>query len=201
MSINICNELAHMAQRGDHNALVCLWEAVKGTAGTVAGHYHGAASVGMDDLLQHAFLAMLEAVKVYDSTRGDFKNIFIYHVKKSCGRALNLHRKMIEEVCSLDQPLGEDGNTTMRELIEDESLIPAQDQIETEELSDALRIALEALPERWRKVLIGRYVYGQTQGAISKSLGCSRQNVALLEAQALKRLRNDKTLTRLYCVS
>lgn len=200
MSIAICNELARMAQQGDHNALVCLWEAVKGIASTVVSHYYETASIDSDDLLQHAFLAMLEAVKAYDSTRGDFKNIFIYHAKHSCGKALNLHRRGIEVVCSLDQPIGEDGESTMRDMFEDESLVSAQDQMELEELSDALRTALEALPERWRVVLIERYMYGHTLKAVGERLGCSYQNAARLEYQALKQLREDKTLAQMYRV-
>ena len=200
MSITNCNDLALNIQHGDQSAVLPLWEQVKGIANTVAGHYFETASINLDDLLQLSFLAMLEAVKVYDGARGDFKNIFIYYVKRSCGRALSLHRRTIDVVCSLDQPIGEDGEYTIRDMVEDESLVSAQDQIELEELSDALRAALEALPKRWRKVLIERYMHGVTLKAAGERLGCSYQNAARLEAQALKQLREDKTLAQMYRV-
>lgn len=178
--------------------MLALWELVEGTARTVAGHYHGASYISSDDLLQQAFLALLEAVRAYDSSRGDFRTIFIYYAKRFCGRALNLHRKMIEEAYSLDQPASDDGSISIAELVEDETLVPAQEQLEAGELSDILRTALDTLPERWRTVLIERYVYGHTLKAAGERLGCSYQNAARLEQCALRQLRENTELIRYY---
>ena len=197
MSISIC-DLACSIQHGDQAAVLALWDQVKGTARAVVRKYGGLSYVDSDDLLQLAFLAMLEAAKAYDSARGDFKTIFIYYVRCLCGRALNLHRRMIEEAYSLDQPAADGSAATILDLVEDESLVPAQDQLEAGELSDVLRAAMDELPERWRVVLEERYVHGRTLTEAGKRLGCTYQNAARLEAQALRRLRENKEIARMY---
>ena len=192
------NTLATRAKNGDQSAILPLWLSLQDTARAVVRRYAGTASVDSDDLLQHAFLALLEAVRAYDDTRGDFKTIFIYHVRHTCGRALHLHRRGIEEVFSLDKPVGDDGETTVRDLIKDEDLIPVQDQMEQGELNTALHAALEALPERWRVALVGHDAQGLAYAVVGRQLGCSQQNAQRLRDCAIRRLRKDERLARLY---
>lgn len=192
------NTLATRAKNGDQSAILPLWLSLQDTARAVVRRYAGTASVDSDDLLQHAFLALLEAVRAYDDTRGDFKTLFIYHVRHACGRALYLRRRGIEEVFSLDKPVGDDGETTVRDLIKDEDLIPAQDQMEQGELNTALHAALEALPERWRVALVGHDAQGLAYAVVGSQLGCSQQNVQRLRDCAIRRLRKDERLARLY---
>lgn len=198
MSITFCNDLALNAQHGDQSAVLALWELVKGTASTVVRKYPCTASVSTDDLLQQAFLAMLEAVTDYDAERGDFKTLFIYHVKKACGSALGLRRRHVEEAYSLDMPISNDEDRTILDLIADDTLISAQDKVEQQDLHAALQAALEALPEKWRAPLIEHEVQGRTYDAIGRRLGCSQQNAQRLRDCAVARLRKDERIARFY---
>ena len=199
--MSITNFLAQRIQQGDTEALPYLWEQVKGAALTVVKKYGGAPSIDSDDLHQQAYFALLEAVKAYDAVRGDFKPLFCFYVRQACGRALNLHKRHVEELCILDQPVGEDGDATLCDLLEDETLVPAQDQMELDELSGALRAALEELPERWRTVLIEHDVRGVPFKIIARRLGCSQQNAQRLRACAIRRLKTNNNLARLYRAS
>ena len=196
--MSITNFLAQRIQQGDTEALPYLWEQVKSAAGTVIRGYHETPSVSADDLHQMADFALLDAVRAYNAERGDFKPLFCFYVRKACGRALGLYRRRVEELCVLDQPVGEDGGATLCDLLEDETLVPAQDQMELDELSGALRAALEELPERWRTVLIEHDVHGTPFTVIARRLGCSQQNAQRLRACAFRRLRENKELARLY---
>lgn len=199
--MSITNFLAQRIQQGDTEALPYLWEQVKGAALTVVKKYGGAPSIDSDDLHQQAYFALLEAVKAYDAERGDFKPLFCFYVRNACGRALILHRRRVEELCILDQPVGEDGDATLCDLLEDETLVPAQDQMELDELSGALRAALEELPERWRTVLIEHDIHGVPFKIIARRLGCSQQNAQRLRACAIRRLKTNNNLARLYRAS
>ena len=196
--MSITNFLAQKIQQGDTEALPYLWEQVKGAALTVVKKYGGAPSIDSDDLHQQAYFALLEAVKAYDAVRGDFKPLFCFYVRQACGRALSLHRRRVEELCILDQPVGEDGDATLCDLLEDETLVPAQDQMEQSELGKTLSAALSELPERWRTVVIEHDVLGVPFKIIASRLGCSQQNAQRLRDCAFRRLRENKELARLY---
>jgi RNA polymerase primary sigma factor len=106
-------------------------------------------------------------------------------------------RAAMRSVGSLDQPLGDDGDGTVGDLVASPEGDPANDPTVGRDFR-ALRHALGALPDRQRRVVELRY--GLTGGpplplaAIGDQLGLTRERVRQIEFQALERLRRTREL-------
>jgi len=96
---------------------------------------------------------------------------------------------------SLETPVGEDRETTLREFIEDEAQT-APVEVATQQLMrrDLLAV-LDELTERERRVLILRYglLDGQhrTLEMVGKAIGMTRERARQIEAEALQKLRTS----------
>jgi RNA polymerase primary sigma factor len=92
---------------------------------------------------------------------------------------------------SLDQPIGEQEDAVFGDLVAGEEPLP-DEQTERHLQKEALDRALEALPERDRKVLELRYGLGgeepHTLEHIGKRLGLTRERVRQIEVESLSRL-------------
>ena len=101
---------------------------------------------------------------------------------------------------SLDQGVGEDGETALGDLIAGDG--PSiEDYVSTEMGSDALRQAVGTLPENERTVITLRFGLDreepQALRETGRRLGLSSERVRQLENQALKRLAKDEALSDL----
>lgn len=86
---------------------------------------------------------------------------------------------------SLDHPMGEDGDEAFGDLVGD--LDP---DLEYVELREAVRSALQQLPEREREILLMRFYGEQTQSQIADALGLSQVHVSRLITRTLAALRD-----------
>jgi RNA polymerase primary sigma factor len=101
-------------------------------------------------------------------------------------------RDAARTVASLDQPVGEEGEASLGELVPSEDPEP-QELVEVTLQGEALRRAVEELPEPERKVVKLRYgLAGEPSpksiGAVVHELGISRSQVRRIESEALARL-------------
>lgn len=91
---------------------------------------------------------------------------------------------------SLDTPLGtEDSDASMGDLVEDTAFVSPVQEYEFEEERDALRVALEKLPERDREIVEAHYFAGETFESISQRLGVSKQRISQLHLRAVRNMR------------
>jgi RNA polymerase primary sigma factor len=99
---------------------------------------------------------------------------------------------------SLDKPVGEDGDSSLGDFIEDEDSEPPTDRVSQVLLRERLLESIESLPPREQRILRLRYGFqdGQmyTLAQIGQRLGITRERVRQLEAQALGRLRKPDSL-------
>ncbi|OGX06978.1 MAG: hypothetical protein A2Z88_04210 [Omnitrophica WOR_2 bacterium GWA2_47_8] len=101
--------------------------------------------------------------------------------------------RSIAKMSSLDAPIGEEGEGQVIDIVEDESLISPDEQLEVFFNKERAMEFLQLLSERERKILDMRY--GLTDGEtrtlaeIAKVLGVSRERVRQIEAAAIKRIR------------
>lgn len=99
----------------------------------------------------------------------------------------------IAKMSSLDAPIGEEGDGQVKDIIEDESLVSPDEELESFLNKERTIGFLEVLAERERKILDMRY--GLTDGQshtlaqIAKVLGVSRERVRQIEAATLKKIR------------
>jgi RNA polymerase primary sigma factor len=96
---------------------------------------------------------------------------------------------------SLDQPVGEEGETALGELFASERPEP-MDEVSERESVDALAGALDELPATEREVIELRFGLGDGEekslDAIGRKLGVSREQAQRLESDALERLRSGR---------
>ncbi len=101
--------------------------------------------------------------------------------------------KWITKMSSLDAPIGEEGEGQVKDVIEDESMMAPDEELEgffNKERTDDL---LKLMSERERKIIDLRF--GITDGnahtlaEIAKKMGVSRERIRQVESAALKKLR------------
>jgi RNA polymerase primary sigma factor len=101
---------------------------------------------------------------------------------------------------SLDQQIGEDGDTALGDLLPSDAEVPEETAWDNER-ERIVHQAIEQLPETERKVLTLRFGTGreepQTLTAIGKRLGFSAERASQLEQRALKKLAESPELAAL----
>ncbi|MCC5949415.1 MAG: sigma-70 family RNA polymerase sigma factor [Nitriliruptoraceae bacterium] len=103
-------------------------------------------------------------------------------------------RDAMQELVSLDRPIGEDGDATMGDLIADDAQVdPADTALEGDALSQ-IDAALNALDDRERIILVLRFGLGgqepQTLEEIGAHFGLTRERIRQMQNRALAKLRH-----------
>jgi len=105
------------------------------------------------------------------------------------------------EPISLDIPVGKDGESALRDLIEDRWVRPMTDTLFETNVYQETAGVLETLAPNEERILRMRFGIGydheHTLGEIAEQVSLSRERVRQIEAQALRRLRNPETARRL----
>lgn len=98
------------------------------------------------------------------------------------------------DTVSLEMPVGNDGNSELRDLIADEEGITPMDTVIDEDLSNTVMRALDALNPREQRIIRMRFGIGEkeshTLAEIGREFGLSRERIRQLQALALRKLRN-----------
>jgi RNA polymerase primary sigma factor len=99
----------------------------------------------------------------------------------------------ITKMSSLDAPIGEDGDGQVKDIIEDESLIAPDEQLELFLNKERAQDILKELDDRERQIISMRYGLAdgesKTLADIADVLGISRERVRQLETAIIKKLR------------
>jgi RNA polymerase primary sigma factor len=106
-------------------------------------------------------------------------------------------REPTQAVTSLDQPVGDDSETSLGEMFASERPEPAEELAQAEQV-DAIAGALDELPQAERDVIELRFGFAdgepESLDAIAKKHGIPRERAHHLEQDALRRLRNGRQL-------
>jgi len=110
-------------------------------------------------------------------------------------------RAAARAVTSLDRPVGQDGDTMYGDLFAGESAEPVE-ELHVSFMENAVRHAVNALPEREREVVKLRYGMDgdpdpKSLEEIGRVLGITRERVRQIEAQALERLAERREIEAL----
>lgn len=127
---------------------------------------HEYPSVDYDDLMQEGFLAMLDTVKYFDVSKPyTFISCLAYKLlnrfQDATGwlRGPGRHDPTKVSVASLDIPVGEGGDATLGELIEDVNAENPVDTAESRLLRNAILEAVETLPPEQQEAIIRHFFY------------------------------------------
>ncbi len=105
------------------------------------------------------------------------------------------------EPVSLDLPVGGDGESALRDLIEDRHVRPLTDMLFESSVREETAGVLKNLDPSEEKVIRMRFGIGldreHTLGEIAQQFNLSRERIRQIEAHALRRLRNPESAHRL----
>jgi RNA polymerase primary sigma factor len=106
---------------------------------------------------------------------------------------------LVQEPASLDLPVGEDGDTTLGDLIPAANAVDPHAAAEASALAEIVTEALGELTPREQRILRMRFGIGEesdhTLEEVGKVFGVTRERIRQIEAKALEKLR-DPTRSR-----
>ena len=103
-------------------------------------------------------------------------------------------RKMSEEPVSLETPIGEEEDSQLGDFVPDEGAVVPFDAASASLLRDAIKLTLNTLPERERRVIVLRF--GLEDGSprtledVGQMFGVTRERIRQIESKTLARLRH-----------
>ena len=105
---------------------------------------------------------------------------------------------------SLDQPMGEEGDSSLGDLVEDSQGVDPDQQAAEISMRAAVQEALTQLPERERKIIELRFGLDEggagqprTLEEVGQQLGVTRERIRQIEAKVLRKLRHPRVGKRL----
>lgn len=201
-------ELAAQAKAGDKEARFQLWEQNGGLLAVLFRNLMArphmlermaAAGVTTEDVEQAGFLAIADAVRLYNPDKGLFSSYLGYTVKAAFYDLLGLHTKRgthdtLNNCTSLDEPISdEDSTTTRSELVPDTTASTAfqdaEDRLYNEHLHKTLDDLLARLEQPQEAVLKGYYYKGQTLKQLAAAFNVSPSRIHELKNSGLRRLQ------------
>ncbi|GGP77725.1 sigma-70 family RNA polymerase sigma factor [Saccharothrix coeruleofusca] len=95
---------------------------------------------------------------------------------------------------SLETPVGDDGSTSVADLIEDTTAEQAYDAVEQQAVAAELRALIRTLPDRQARIMSQRYGLAdgraRTLQEVAEELGLTRERIRQLEKESLRLLRD-----------
>lgn len=206
-------ELAAAIQDGQRELIPVLWDRVQKLlyAKSTAFYYmHTDTCIRCgaepEDLKQECFAAFLQALAVFDRGRGlKFITYTAYPLKNAFNALLGLRSERgkhepLNHAVSLDAPIDADDSDSCRllDLIEDEASADFVKQIDNDDEAAFIRRIVDTLPEPDKCVIRALYFEGLTLQATAEKLAMSLSAVRNAEQRALKQLRKNPELRRMY---
>lgn len=160
------------AVRAGKADILSLWAAVERFAWQQTLRWvramEGRAGVEESDLLQVAFIALMNTLTAWDADKGEFLTLYGIKLKaaftEACGQRTQRARcDPINGVCrSMDEPIGdEDSDLTLGDMISDEAAEAAFEDVEQRNFQQAVQAALAQLPDAQREAIIGEFWFGR----------------------------------------
>ena len=101
--------------------------------------------------------------------------------------------KLVSGISSLNAPVGEEGSTEFMDLIEDENIVTAADELSSFFTQERIKGLLEKMSPRERKILSLRFGLkdgvSHTLRDTAKHFGITRERVRQIESAAMKKMR------------
>ena len=110
-------------------------------------------------------------------------------------------RSAARSAMSLDEPIGDSGESSMSEVLADDNAVDPVDHVDSTRRLETLAQALETLSDRRRRVLVLRYGLDggdqRTLDDIANELGLTRERVRQIEVETLGQLSTLRELQEL----
>lgn len=196
-------ELALAYQAGDRPALHALWIQVeKKLARRMVKRYIGLArrnrAIDFDDLLQSAFLAVERAASAFREDEGSFVSVMDFYVKSEASALLGLRGRVRQEhyeAVSTSTPLGEEGDVTLLDVLEDTGLPDQDESLLRDDVVREVRAAIDRLkPVTEAEAVRCYYLEGARLSVLAAQMGVSTSRAGQIKSSAIRHLRRDRRL-------
>ena len=109
--------------------------------------------------------------------------------------------KIIQKPISLETPIGEDENSTLKDVIEDKEAISPQEAVITSNMGQQIRNVLSGLDKREEKILKMRFGIGEkrerTLEEVGQDFDLTRERIRQIEEKALRKLKGSSQVSKL----
>lgn len=169
----------------EHNLRLVVSRATK--LGRLYPHYQES-GLTFADLLHEGIVGIHRAVQKFDLDREvTFATYAVPWIDKLISKAI--YEKSLNTI-SLDEPIFEgEGAVTFLERINSQTPEPEK-YVEKKLEIEKLMLAIAILSERERRVILWRFGKGNTLEEVGKILGCTKENVRLIQKSAIDSLRD-----------
>ena len=158
-------------------------------------------AVDFDDLVQAGRMALLQAQKKYDVASGvSFLKHSRFYIMNAMRRELGITSdcRLPVFLKSLDEPLTEDTEETMLDMLADDSIEPDDERIQRLERYEELHRAIGRLKSVKHREIIKRvYFDEEDRQDAAAAMGMKVGAFYSADREALSKLRRDKTLKQL----
>lgn len=174
------------------------------TALTLKGNLCG---VGLEDLIQSGYVAMVAAVNTYNAESGKFSTWLMFYLQREFAEAtgyrtehkrtdvLNMPTGLVAE---LDKPMtGEANSDPLSEIIPDSHATAQMEAVEKriyqQQLHEALEQAMAEIPANRAEILRQRYFEDKTLAEVGESKGTTSAYIRQLEWYAIRDMRKPQS--------
>lgn len=189
-------QLAVSAKNGDVSAMEQLYTNNRGLIFHSVRPYRRM-GYDTDDLMQEAYFALIKAVYSYKEDSGyKFTSYLTNTLKWYFSRLVQTDTNR-RDLCVLDAPIDEDGETTRGDMLPDEGAEFEEDAIYNADMEKVFGLVKDALKgenngDMMYNVLCDVFVTGETLAAIGKKYGVKGERIRQIRVKALRNLRNPK---------
>ena len=154
--------------------------------------------ISMEDLLQAANMGEYIAKLKYTPEKGAFSTFSAFYIRNEIRDLLGIRNgRLPPEIISLDEPIGEEGEDTRLDLLEDKTLPDKDEVIHGNERREGVRAAIDRLPEQQREIMQKYYFQGMGSKGIGEAMGLTSTQVLRIIQTARRAMRKDRLLRRL----
>lgn len=167
-----------------------------------ACRYHWAVEqrndIDLEDLQQAAFLGIMQARKAFDPEKATFGTYAGFYARNEIRSLLGIRAgKMPPFLASLDEPLNDDTEDTLLDMVADESIPDPDDALISEDLRHTVRDAVNRLQEDQREVISLRFFDGLTYQETASQMQIPQMKAKQIYNNAKRNLRHDRYLRAL----
>lgn len=198
-------ELALRIQEGERELFSLLWERVERLIRQKAGRFYrerqeqcAACGCTVEDLQQAGFLALVDAVAAFDPRKGYRLITWLGYPLLSRWREMvgqrtsRTRQEPLNRAGSLDEPVGEEGDSTKGDFVTDPNAQEAFEQALHRQwitqLRQAEEEALDAIPPDCAQVIRCRYFQGKSLREQAAARGEDAKRLRYLENKGLRQL-------------
>lgn len=153
----------------------------------------------LDDLINVSWFGIERAIHAYDPKKGfKFITYMRHNIRNTLSAFLGSKGKNLACGVSLDKPVDDESNTTLLDMLEDETAAQAFEDVERREIGDWIVRMVDTLEDGQKGIVKALYLEGKTAVQIAQEMGCSSSRINQIKSKAFRVLRQKPEMREYY---